>query len=83
MHVWRSSSHATHSNELESAPLEPVVVAANRRTASLLLLATTVHRYAYPTDEDLKPEKRADADLSTDEDEKDKNHGSTRHLEMA
>ncbi|GAA6031819.1 hypothetical protein JCM8097_002006 [Rhodosporidiobolus ruineniae] len=42
-----------------------------------------IHRYAYPTDEDLKPEMRADADLSTDEGEKDKTQGSTRHLEMA
>ncbi|GJN90869.1 hypothetical protein Rhopal_003883-T1 [Rhodotorula paludigena] len=40
-----------------------------------------VHRYAYPTDEDLKPEMRGAAPESLDDGEKDK--GTTRHQEMA
>lgn len=40
-----------------------------------------VHRYAYPTDEDLKPEMRGAVPESLDDGEKDK--GTTRHQEMA
>ncbi|GAA5868646.1 hypothetical protein JCM3774_003611 [Rhodotorula dairenensis] len=43
-----------------------------------------VHKYAYPTDEDLKPEMRSDSNRSaTSFDDKDKDAGSTTHVELA
>ncbi|GAA5843239.1 hypothetical protein JCM11251_002257 [Rhodosporidiobolus azoricus] len=42
-----------------------------------------IHRYAYPTDDDLKPEMRGDADLSDVIEDKEKTQGTTKHLESA
>ncbi|POY70395.1 hypothetical protein BMF94_6676 [Rhodotorula taiwanensis] len=43
-----------------------------------------VHKYAYPTDEDLKPEMRSDSPRSAESfEDKDKDAGSVRHVELA